>query len=73
VSFYAHPEAVKDVPLEPKVAPTGNFYGAYDFRNKFPDGRIGSSPQLATVEAGEQFCHLAATALIEDYQSFLQE
>ncbi|MDQ6966724.1 MAG: creatininase family protein [Mariprofundaceae bacterium] len=71
LSYFAHPEAVKDVPLSPKVAPAGEFFDAFDFRNKFPDGRIGSSPQLATVEAGERFCRLAAEALRADYQNFL--
>jgi creatinine amidohydrolase len=71
LSYYAHPEAVKDVPLAPEVAPTGEFFDATDFRQKFPDGRIGSSPQLATTEAGERFCRLAAETLSADYQNFL--
>jgi len=71
LSYYAYPEAVKDVPLSPEVAPTGEFYDAFDFRRKFADGRIGSSPQLATVEAGERFCQLAADALLSEYQVFL--
>ncbi|MDQ6972433.1 MAG: creatininase family protein [Mariprofundaceae bacterium] len=71
LSYYAHPEAARDVPLSPEVAPTGEFFDAADFRRKFPDGRIGSSPQLATAEAGERFCRLAAEALSDDYQCFL--
>jgi len=71
LSYYAYPEAVKNVPLTPEVAPTGEFFDAADFRNKFPDGRIGSSPQLASVEAGKHFCQLAAEALSADYRSFL--
>jgi len=71
LSYYAHPEAVKDVPLSPEVAPTGEFYDAIDFRRRFPDGRIGSSPQLASVEAGKRFCKLAAKALLSDYRGFL--
>jgi len=71
LSYYACPEAVRDVPMKPEVAPTGEFFDAADFRRKFPDGRIGSSPQLATVEAGERFCHLAAEALLADYRDFL--
>jgi len=71
LSYYAHPEAVKDVTLSPEIAPTGEFYDAADFRYKFPDGRIGSSPQLATVEAGERFCQLAAGTLYADYRNFL--
>ncbi|OIO66773.1 MAG: amidase [Zetaproteobacteria bacterium CG_4_9_14_3_um_filter_49_83] len=73
LSFFAHPEAVQQVPVSPAVAPTAEFYDAADFRRKFPDGRIGSSPQLATPEAGQQFCQLAATALLADYQSFLHD
>jgi len=71
LSYFAHPGAVKDVPLSPKIAPTGEFFDAADFRQKFPDGRIGSSPQLATVEAGEHFCKLAAETLSSDYKNFL--
>jgi len=71
LSYYAHPEAVRDMPMSPQVAPAGVFYDAAEFRRRFPDGRIGSSPQLATVEAGERFCKLAAEALGADYQNFL--
>jgi len=71
LSYYAHPEAIKHVPISPEVAPTGEIYDALDFRNKFPDGRMGSSPQLATPEAGQQFCQLAADALLDEYNAFL--
>ncbi|OIO68968.1 MAG: amidase [Zetaproteobacteria bacterium CG12_big_fil_rev_8_21_14_0_65_55_1124] len=71
LSYYAYPEAVKNVSLTPEVAPTDEFFDAFDFRRKFPDGRIGSNPQLATVEAGERFCQLAAEALSADYRNFL--
>jgi len=64
-------EGQRDVPLSPEVAPRGEFFDAADFRNKFPDGRIGSSPQLTTAEAGERFCKLAAEPLSDDYQCFL--
>ena len=75
LSYFAHPEAVKKVNMSPVVAPSPaageSFYDAKDFRRKFPDGRIGSSPQLATIEAGERFYHLAVDAIGEDYQRFL--
>jgi creatinine amidohydrolase len=71
LSYFAHPEAVKDVPMCPEKAPTGEIYDAADFRRRFPDGRMGSSPQLATVDAGERFCNLAAEALLDDYRDFL--
>ncbi len=72
LSYYAHPEAVKDVHISPAVAPTGQFYDAADFRQKFPDGRIGSSPQRANIKDGEIFYHLAVDALTEGYKGFLK-
>ncbi len=72
LSYFTYPDAVKDVQLTPEVAPTGEFYDAADFRRKFPDGRIGSSPQLATIDAGKRFCELAAETLLADYRSFLK-
>lgn len=71
LSYFAHPEAVKDVVMNPVLAPTGQFYDAADFRKKFPDGRIGSSPQLANPQDGERFYDLAVAALWQDYQCFL--
>jgi len=71
LSYYAHPGAVKDVPMTPEVAPVGEISDAESFRKTFPDGRMGSSPQLASVEAGERFCRLAADALSSDYRDFL--
>ena len=75
LSYYAYPQAVKQASLSPVVAPSlkagESFYDALDFRRKFPDGRIGSSPQLATVEDGEKFYHLAVAGLAENYQRFL--
>jgi len=77
LSYYAHPEAVKNVSMTPEIAANlaagEGFYDAVDFRNKFPDGRIGSSPQLATVKDGERFYKLAVEALSKDYRRFLTE
>ena len=73
LSYFAHPEAVKNVSISPEIAPNGEIFDAADYRRKFPDGRIGSSPQLATVEDGEKFYHLAVEALSHDYASFIAE
>ena len=70
LSYFAHPEAVKDVAMSPEIAPNGEIYGATDFRNKFPDGRIGSNPALATVADGEKFYRLAVDSLTTDYKAF---
>ncbi|ATX82480.1 creatinine amidohydrolase [Mariprofundus ferrinatatus] len=71
LSYHAHPEAVKHAEMEPAVAPTDEFYDAADFRRKFPDGRIGSSPQLATVADGERFYQLAVETLTKDFHAFV--
>lgn len=71
LSYYAHPEAVKDAAMDPPVAPTGEIYDATAFRTQFPDGRIGSNPALATVADGERFCQLAIDSLLRDFHRFL--
>ncbi|MFQ5344511.1 MAG: creatininase family protein [Mariprofundus sp.] len=73
LSYFAHPESVKQVPMSPPVAPTGEIYDAAHFRRSFPDGRIGSNPALASIEDGERFYRLAVDSLLDDYQSFLTE
>src|SRR5262252_2699424 len=38
---FAYPAAIKSAPLDPPVAPSGDFADAADYRRNFPDGRIG--------------------------------
>ena len=73
VTQAAYPDAIKSATLEPKVAPSGRFYGPEDFRRRFPDGRIGSDPSLATPEHGEQLIELAARTVADIYTEFLAE
>ncbi|MEM6775759.1 MAG: creatininase family protein [Pseudomonadota bacterium] len=70
VTYAAYPEQQRKVPLEPRVAPTGGFSDAEDYRSRFPDGRIGSDPSQATVEGGKKIIQAAAKALREDYRRF---
>lgn len=67
---YLYPEAIKQGELgKPR---TGySIYGAADFRRRFPDGRMGSNPNLATPEHGEQFYNLAVKELTNSYLEFL--
>ncbi|MFN7677647.1 MAG: creatininase family protein [Cyanobacteriota bacterium] len=55
----------------PEPAPAGPIHGPEDFRERHPDGRMGSDPFLATADHGERFLDLAATALSEDLKAFL--
>jgi creatinine amidohydrolase len=73
LSYYAYPNAVKTAEMSPKIAPVGEIRDAADYRRRFPDGRIGSDPSLASVEHGEQLFRAAVADVAEDYQAFLTE
>ena len=71
---YIHPSAIKQADLSPSVAPKGrSIYNPTDFRQFYADGRMGSNPNLATPEHGEQFYHAAVKEMINGYLEFLQE
>ena len=71
VTQFAFPEAIKKARMKPKLAPKGPILDAEDYRRRFPDGRIGSDPTLATPEAGKRLYEAAVKDLIEDYRGFL--
>jgi creatinine amidohydrolase len=71
ITQFAYPEAIKRAPLDPPVAPRGEFTDAADYRRHFPDGRIGSNPALATPEAGHRLYDAAVAALTRDYLSWI--
>ncbi len=73
LSFFAHPDATKQAAMRPRIAPSGEIRDARDFRAQFPDGRIGSDPSLASIEAGEQLYHAAVADVVEDYRAFLAD
>jgi creatinine amidohydrolase len=68
MTWHLFPEAARPMRLEPEVAPSGEFADAADYRRRFPDGRIGSNPGLATAEAGKRLLDLAVVGLTADYQ-----
>lgn len=71
---FVYPEAIKKAALSPVIAPSGrSIYNASDFREFYTDGRMGSNPDLATPEHGQQFYELAVKELTNGYLSFLQE
>jgi creatinine amidohydrolase len=71
---HALPECIKRAALEPAQAPAGTgFTDALDFRRRYPDGRIGSDPSLASPAHGERLYRAAVDALAEDYRAFLAE
>lgn len=77
---FVYPEAFPDLtdegsqPLSPTVAPAGrSIYNWQDFRQFYPDGRMGSNPSLATAQHGQQFYEIAVKELTAGYLAFLQE
>ena len=72
VTYFAYPEAIKRVEMSPKIAPIGPIHDADDYRRRFPDGRIGSDPSQANVEAGEKLVAAAAKAVIAEFKQFAE-
>jgi creatinine amidohydrolase len=71
LSYFAYPDAVKSAEMSPKVAPKGEILDASDYRQRFPDGRIGSDPSLASIEAGAKLYKASIADVVEDYRRFL--
>jgi len=73
LTWHIHPEAARPMKLEPEIAPRGDFTDAADYRRNFPDGRIGSNPGLASVEAGRRIMEVAVAGLFEDYRQWMAQ
>ena len=72
LSQFYHPQAVKHAQMSPKVAAkSGQFFDGADYRQRYPDGRIGSDPSLSTPEHGERIYKAAVEDMIEAYKAFL--
>ena len=71
VTQHLFPDFIKRADgMGPPSAERGGWADAADYRRKFPDGRIGSHPYLATPEAGKRVFETAAAELAEDFRSF---
>jgi creatinine amidohydrolase len=70
---FALPDTIKHAPLDPPQAPSSRFYGPADYRRRFPDGRIGSNPGLATPDSGKRIYEAAVPELVKAYMSFVEE
>ena len=73
VTQWAYPDAIKHASYKPKIAPSGPIRDALDFRKRFPDGRMGSDPALATPDKGRELVRLAASALVTDLAVFAEQ
>lgn len=72
VTQFRHPEHIKKHVLDPAVAPglTQGLHDAFDFRQRYPDGRVGSNPALATPEHGKLIIEAAIASMSEDFLAF---
>jgi len=73
LTWHLYPEAARPMVMDPEIAPRGGFTDAVDYRRNFPDGRIGSNPGLATVEAGKKIMEVAVAGLADDYRQWMAE
>ncbi len=73
VTQYLYPQSIKQAELTTLTSAGHRIYGAADFRRSYPDGRMGSNPNLATPDHGRQFFDVAVTELTASYQQFLAE
>jgi creatinine amidohydrolase len=71
VTQFAYPEAIKKATLSQEVGKGHQIYGAANFRQHYPDGRMGSNPALATPEDGRKLYELAVKELSKSYQEFI--
>lgn len=69
---FVYPDNIKIAPLSSPVASGHAIYSATDFRRRYPDGRMGSNPALATPEHGQRFYEVAVKELTESYFNFLK-
>jgi creatinine amidohydrolase len=56
--------------MTPRIAPNGPILDADDYRRRFPDGRIGSDPSQASIEAGEKIVAAAVRGVIAEFKQF---
>ncbi|MFB9145922.1 creatininase family protein [Halomonas alkalicola] len=72
LAWHAAPQTVRDVAMSPRLAPAGSAQcDAHTFRRRFPDGRMGSDPSLASPEHGERFLEAGVEDAWEAYQAFV--
>ena len=68
---YLYPESIKEASLSAEINKERKIYSANDFRRRYPDGRMGSNPALATPEHGKQLYDVAVKELSNRYLEFL--
>ena len=73
VAAAAYPDHLKSAEMADEPPPTTRIFGPADFRRRYPEGRLGSHPNLASVEAGQRIVEAVSAELADLYREFLEE
>ena len=74
LAWHVDPRTVRKVAMSPRLAPNGSAQcDAHTFRQRFPDGRMGSDPSLSRAEHGARFLEAGIEDAWEAYQAFVAE
>lgn len=70
-----YPRAVLDLPPMDRfeAVPQPSIWSADDFRQRYPDGRVGSDPGLSSAAAGERIFAAAARGLVEAHRRLVED
>jgi len=71
LTWHAFPEAMRYMAFAGPAPRNAGFGDAADYRRRYPDGRIGSDPTLASPENGRRLFEAAAADLAQAYRAFL--
>ena len=72
ITLNLHPLLIKKQRKLSEASPSGPIFGPEDFKDRYPDGRMGSDPYLADPEHGQLLVEKAATALTKDFLGFIE-
>jgi len=73
LTYFLQPRLARSAELDPPIAPKGDMFDAWDYRERFPDGRIGANSALATAEHGRELYRAAVADVVEAYREFAEK
>jgi len=71
LALFVHPDQARLSELGSEAPATSSFYGPEDFRRRFPDGRMGSDPSLASADRGRLIYESVVEELAESCRAFM--